>query len=162
MSHHATHNDLPAPVREQVVQLLRNRLADLSDLQLQARQAHWNVKGPTFLQLHELFGKIASGLDEHIDEVAERIVQLGGTAHGTAESVARSSGLPKYPPDIVAGVDHLEAMLRSVAVAAKAVRCDISNADQRGDAATADLLTGISRDLDKWLWFIEAHLQSER
>ncbi|MFN4242359.1 MAG: DNA starvation/stationary phase protection protein Dps [Tepidisphaerales bacterium] len=157
-----THNDLPASVRQPVVELLQRRLVDLIDLQAHARQAHWNVKGPTFIMLHELFGTIVDGLDEPVDDVAERIVQLGGTPSGTAQTVAKTSSLPEYPASLVSGPDHLKAVLASLATVAKSVRADVRTTDEQGDADTSDLLLGISRKLDKWVWFVESHLQGER
>lgn len=162
MSLKPTHNDLPASVRQPVVELLQRRLVDLIDLQAHARQAHWNVKGPTFIMLHELFGTIVDGLDEPIDDVAERIAQLGGTPVGTAQVVAKTSGLAEYPATLVSGPEHLRAMLGSLTAVAKSVRADIRHADEHGDLDTADLLTGLSRTLDKWVWFVESHLQAER
>lgn len=162
MNLHHTHNDLPLHVREKVVAVLQARLFDLLDLQSHARQAHWNVKGPAFAPLHELFDKINGQADGHIDDVAERIVELGGTALGTTRSAAKGSSLAEYPAELRAGPDHCRAMVASLGTLAKSVRADIDSTAAAGDADTADLLTGISRDLDKSLWFVEAHLQAER
>lgn len=157
-----TQNDLPQEKRESLVRLLNDRLADLINLQLQAKQAHWNVKGPQFIALHQLFDSVAELLDEPIDSVAERAVALGGTADGTIAVVAQRTQLPPYPLTITSGRDHVTALSAAVATIGKAVRADIDLADALGDADTADLFTGISRELDKQLWFLEAHLQGER
>lgn len=158
---HPTKNDLSAGLRAQVAALLADRLAELIDLQLQAKQAHWNVKGPNFIALHELFDDIAGEVMGFVDDVAERIVALGGTAEGTLAAVARRSNLPAYPLEITRGKDHVSALSMSLAAAAKSVRAAIDQADQLGDKDTADLFTGISRALDKQLWFVEAHLPAE-
>src|SRR5262249_26098194 len=134
----------------------------LIDLHLQAKQAHWNVKGPSFIALHELFDKVAEESNEYVDDVAERIVALGGTAHGTVAVVNKHSQLPAYPLEISNGRDHVEALSTALATAGKAVRAAIDESDDLGDADTADLFTGISRGIDKSLWFVEAHIQAER
>lgn len=157
---HKTKNDLPESVRTKSISLLAPSLAECLDLQTQAKQAHWNVKGPHFMQLHELFDKVSADLLEYVDELAERIVQLGGTAEGTVRVAAAKSGLPEYPLSITDGKSHVEALSNAVAAFSKRIRSGIDVAGQAGDADTADLFTEISRGLDKWIWFLEAHLQS--
>lgn len=159
---HATKNDLPETQRKQLVELLNARLADAIDLQTQMKQAHWNVKGPTFFQLHELFDKINEDVEEYVDELAERAVQLGGTVSGTARAVAERSQLSEYPRDIAAGRDHVVAVSTALATFGKLARRGIDQATELRDADTADIFTEISRGVDKWLWFVEAHLQADR
>jgi starvation-inducible DNA-binding protein len=155
-----TKNDLPKKTREKVIDLLNARLADAVDLQSQAKQAHWNVKGPQFIALHELFDKVSEGAEEAIDLIAERAVQLGGTARGTARVAAKESSLKEYPLNITSGPDHVEALSNALATFGKALRAAIDASGKLGDADTADLFTGISRDADKLLWFVEAHNQT--
>lgn len=157
-----TKNDLPADKRASLCQLLNERLADLIDLQLQAKQAHWNVKGPSFIALHGLFDSVAEETEEFVDTVAERVVALGGIAEGTISVVGQRTKLPSYPHDITSGRDHVEALSTALATAGKAVRTAIDRATELGDADTADLFTEISRDTDKKLWFVEAHLQGDK
>ena len=156
-----TKNDLSKEQRTSLAQLLNERLADLIDLGLQAKQAHWNVKGPTFIALHELFDSVAEKIEEFVDDVAERVVALGGIAEGTIGIVGKRTKLAAYPPNITSGRDHVEALSTALATFGKAVRADIDRATELGDADTADLFTGISRDIDKKLWFVEAHLQGD-
>ncbi len=157
-----TKNDLPADKRLSLCQLLNEHLADMIDLQLQAKQAHWNVKGPTFIALHELFDSVAEETEEFVDTVAERVVALGGIAEGTIRNVGQRTKLPVYPPNITSGRDHVEAMSTALATVGKAVRTAIDRATQLGDADTADLFTEVSRGIDKKLWFVEAHLQGDK
>jgi starvation-inducible DNA-binding protein len=152
-----TKNDLSKKTREGVTKELNARLADSIDLMTQAKQAHWNVKGPNFIALHELFDKIVEDAESWADDVAERAVALGGIAYGTARVVAKQSSLKEYPLDISSGADHVEALSTTLANYGAAVRAAIDIADKLGDADTADLFTGISRDADKYLWFVEAH-----
>jgi starvation-inducible DNA-binding protein len=154
-----TKNDLSADIRSQVAELLNRRLADAIDLQTQCKQAHWNVKGPNFIALHELFDKINEDVEDYVDLIAERIIQVGGVAEGTARVVARGSGLEEYPLDIATGHEHVDALSNALAAFGRAVRSDIDRMDDLGDAAGADILTEISRGVDKWLWFVEAHEQ---
>ena len=158
---YSTRNDLPEATRGKVIDLLDARLADAADLQTQLKQAHWNVKGPTFIALHELFDKINEAVEDYVDDVAERVVQLGGTAHGTARQVAKRSTLPEYPA-VSAGRDHAKAVATALAAFGKLARAGIDEADELKDKDTADLFTEISRGVDKWLWFVEAHLQADR
>jgi starvation-inducible DNA-binding protein len=157
-----TKNDLPETTRVKVVELLNARLADCTDLQTQTKQAHWNVKGPNFIALHELFDKINEDVEDYVDDIAERAVQLGGVAEGTARMVAKRSALAEYPANAVDGRAHVEALSSALAAFGKAARNAIEEANHLGDLDTADLFTGISRGIDKWLWFVEAHLQAER
>ena len=159
---HPTRIDLSAKTRGRVVEVLNARLADAIDLQLQAKQAHWNVKGPNFIALHELFDKIAGDVGGHIDEMAERITALGGTAEGTVQAVAGRSKLEAYPLGLSEGRAHLEALATALARFGKGVRKAIDEAGKAGDADTSDLFTGVSRDIDNNLWLVEAHLQADR
>ena len=156
-----TKNDLSEAVRTKVIQLLNERLADCIDLQTQTKQAHWNVKGPNFIALHELFDKINEAVEDYVDEIAERAVQLGGVAEGTARMVARRSSLAEYPA-AVDGRSHVEALSSALAAFGQGARKAIDVADELGDLDTADIFTEVSRGIDKWLWFVEAHMQAER
>ena len=155
-------NDLSEGTRVKAVELLNARLADCKDLQTQVKQAHWNVKGPNFISLHLLFDKINDDVEEYVDEIAERAVQLGGVAEGTARMVAKRSSLAEYPAGAVDGRSHVEALSSALAAFGKSARKAIGEANDLGDLDTADIFTEVSRGIDKWLWFVEAHLQAER
>lgn len=157
-----TKNDIPESNRTKLVELLNARLADAIDLQTQCKQAHWNVKGPDFIALHELFDKVNESVEEYVDDLAERAVQLGGTAEGTARSVAKRSTLAEYSAKSGAGRDHVEALSAALAAFGKSARQAIETSNGLSDADTTDLFTEVSRGVDKWLWFVEAHLQAER
>lgn len=159
---HRTRIDLAARTRTRIIGLLNARLADAIDLQLQAKQAHWNVKGPNFIALHELFDRLAGELAGHVDEMAERIAALGGVAEGTLQAVNGRSRLAVYPLDITEGRAHVDALAEGYARFAKAVRKAIDEAAKAGDAGTSDLFTAVSRGVDQGLWLLEAHLQAER
>ncbi len=153
-----TKNDLPEGVREKVVNILSARLADSADLMLQSKQAHWNLRGHTFIALHKLFDEIVDAAEEYMDLVAERIVQLGGRAEGTVQAVVKRSALAEYPLNISSERDHVEALSSALAAYGKNVRGAIDESDKLGDRDTADIFTEISRGVDKYLWFVEAHL----
>ena len=155
-----TRNDIPTDAREKAVALLNQQLADATDLFTQIKQAHWNVKGPQFIALHELFDKLAEEVEEHIDEIAERATALGGTALGTLRLAAAASRLPEYPLDATEGRQHVQALVERYAALAKSTRAAIDAAGELRDADTADLFTQVSRGLDKGLWFLEAHVQA--
>lgn len=157
---HKTRIDLDLESREQLVGLLNQQLADTFDLYSQTKQAHWNVKGPQFFQLHELFDKLAADLLPNIDDMAERATTLGGTALGTTKMSARTSRLADYPAETVGGTESLETLIDRFATLSASTREAIEVSAKLGDADTSDLFTGISRGLDKSLWFLEAHLQA--
>jgi len=155
-----TKNSLSEAVRTKSISLLGKNLALAIDLSLQTKQAHWNVKGPNFIALHELFDKVADEAREFVDLIAERITTLGGTAEGTLQAVGSRSTLPPYSLTISSGPQHLEALSSALAAFGASVRQAIDESAGFGDADTADLFTEVSRETDKQLWFLEAHLQS--
>jgi starvation-inducible DNA-binding protein len=155
-----TKNSLPQETRVQAVGLLNQRLAECIDLQTQCKQAHWNVKGPHFIGLHKLFDEINDDVATYIDLIAERVVQLGGTAEGTARIVAERTTLKDYPLTIRTGEDHVAALSDALAAFGRTARIGIEEMDALDDADSADILTEVSRGIDKWLWFVEAHLQA--
>lgn len=154
-----TRIDLPTESRTKLIALLNQQLADTTDLYTQTKHAHWNVKGPNFIALHELFDKLAEEVLESVDEIAERATALGGAVGGTARHVAAASKLPEFPADVFGGSGIVAALADRFAQLTKSTRAAIDTATELGDADTADLFTGQSRELDKSLWFLEAHLQ---
>jgi starvation-inducible DNA-binding protein len=154
-----TKNDLPETTRSEVIGLLNQRLADCIDLQTQCKQAHWNVKGPSFIGLHKLFDEINEDVEEYVDLLAERVVQLGGIAEGTVAVVAKRSSLVDYPIGLSTGAEHVAALSDALAGFGRTIRIGIEEMNELEDADSADILTQISRGVDKWLWFVEAHQQ---
>jgi starvation-inducible DNA-binding protein len=157
-----TKNDLPERVRAEIVTLLNQRLADAIDLQSQCKQAHWNVKGDNFIALHELFDKINEDVEDYVDLIAERSVQLGGTAEGTARMVAKRSLLSEYSAQGPDWKNHVEALSHALATFGEFARQGIESTNKLNDADTADIFTEISRGVDKWLWMVEAHSVTAR
>jgi starvation-inducible DNA-binding protein len=157
-----TENDISQKRRMELNALMNQRLADAIDLQLQIKQAHWNVKGPHFIGLHELFDQIDEAVESYVDLIAERVVQLGGIAEGTVRVAAARSRLEEYPLSIADGIAHAEAVSKGLSTFGRDARNTINQADELNDADTADIFTEISRGIDKWLWFVEAHTQATR
>jgi starvation-inducible DNA-binding protein len=155
---HTTHNTLSAKIRTQSVELLNKHLAAAIDLHAQTKQAHWNVRGPAFIAIHELFDKVSEHVETYSDQIAERAGGLGGTAHGTIQIAAERSYLVPYPLGIADEKQHVFAVSAALAAFGQKVREDIAHASDHGDADTADLLTEISRGVDHQLWFVESHL----
>jgi starvation-inducible DNA-binding protein len=156
----ATRIDIPEESREQLVELLNARLADAFDLYSQLKQAHWNVKGKDFIQLHELYDEIAESVLEQVDEIAERATTLGGFAEGTARMAAAATTLEEYPLDAFAGMKTAEVVADRLAAYGAALRTSIETALELEDQDTGDLFIEASRAIDKHLWFVEAHLQA--
>lgn len=157
-----TKNDLNENLRKDMILILNENLANGVNLALQAKQAHWNVKGPHFAQLHQLFDKLYTEANGWADSMAERAVQLGGVAQGTIETVQKATRLPVYDTAIADGRRHVEAIAQAIATFTAGTRRAIARSGEAGDAVSSDLFTGISAEADKMLWFVEAHLQSER
>jgi starvation-inducible DNA-binding protein len=155
-----TKNDLPESIRLEVIPLLNQRLAECIDLQTQCKQAHWNVKGPSFIGLHKLFDEINESVEGYVDLIAERIVQLGGIAEGTIGAVEGRSTLVDYPLAIATGAEHVAALSDALSGFARVARLGIEEMQELKDADSADVLTDISRGVDQWLWFVEAHQQA--
>ncbi len=152
--------DIEQGPRGQLIEALNQHLADTADLYSQNKQAHWNVKGKDFFQLHILFDQLAEEIEPFIDMLAERVTALGGYATGTVRMAAASSRLPEFPTDCIAGEDVLRVVIERYAAYCGTTREAIeTTGEQMGDLTTADLLTEISRVADKHLYFLEAHLQ---
>lgn len=157
-----TKNDMTPSRRFELNALMNIRLASVIDLQMQMKQAHWNVKGPHFMSLHKLFDKVHRTIESYVDIIAERIVQLGGIAEGTVRVSAIRTELEQYPVSIANGCDHVEAVAQALATFGHQARATINEASELEDADTADLFTEISRGIDQCLWFIEAHSQAPK
>jgi starvation-inducible DNA-binding protein len=158
---HKSRIEISDKVRRKVSSLLSASLADAIDLSLQLKQAHWNVKGPNFIALHELFDEVHGVVESKVDELAERLTALGGVAEGTVQAVSKRSSLSPYPLAIRNGREHLEALAGALAAFGGSARKSIGAASAAGDEVTADLFNEITGDIEKQLWFIEAHLQAD-
>jgi len=154
---HPTHNTLSPNIRSQSVELLNKHLAAAIDLHAQVKQAHWNVRGPAFIAIHELFDKVAGEAEDYSDLIAERAGALGGTAHGTVQVATERSFLVPYPLGIADEKQHIFAVAAALAAFGQSARDAITQSAAFGDADTADMLTGISRRIDQQLWFVESH-----
>jgi starvation-inducible DNA-binding protein len=154
-----TRIDLNLNNRQEMIGVLNAQLADTFNMFSFMKHAHWNVKGPQFIALHELFDEIAAGLLAHVDTIAERATALGGMALGTSRIVSESSQLESYPLTVVDGIETILVLANRMAQLAANIRGAVRRAEQLEDMDTNDLFIEVSRDLDKWLWFLEAHLQ---
>jgi starvation-inducible DNA-binding protein len=155
------HTALPQERQNKLIELLNRRLADAIELQLQSRQAYWNVKGPHFMALRELFDKVAQGVEAYANLIAEHIVQLGGMAEGTAQAVARRTSLDEYRLATAKGQGHIDALSTTLTAFGKHARYASEQATLLQDTDTADIFTEIARGIDKWLWFVETSQQEE-
>jgi len=161
MKTHRTANDLQSNAKKVSIEVLNARLADAIDLALLTKQAHWNIKGPNFVGLHELFDQIAAQASEYADQIAERGVALGGVAQGTLQAVSRQTQLREYPLEVGDWRSHVQAMRDALATFGRGVRKAIDDTTALNDADTADLFTEVSRGVDKSLWMVEAHVQDQ-
>lgn len=151
--------DLSANTKSTVISILNDRLAEGLDLALVTKQAHWNLKGPTFIAVHLMLDDLRAVIDEHTDTIAERVSQLDGVPLGTAQAIAAGTSLKPYPTDIHKVSAHLENLVERYGAAANNTRKSIADTEEAGDADAADILTAYSRGLDKALWFLKSHLE---
>jgi starvation-inducible DNA-binding protein len=156
MSEHYVRN-LDETQRQTSINLLKPALAAAIDLQLAVKQAHWTIKGSSFIGLHELLDEVAGRSYEHSDTIAERIVILGGQTHGTTQKVAENTALKAYPSDITDQTDHVRELTDRLMHFGGMCRDGIAKSGENEDEDTADLFTEISREIDKDAWFIGAH-----
>jgi starvation-inducible DNA-binding protein len=155
-----TRIDLNIDVRRDTIYLLNQQLADTFDMLSQVKQAHWNIKGPNFIALHKLLDELADGLINYVDMLAERTTALGGLAMGAVRMAAEVSRLQPYPPELVKDLETVAFLADQMALLANSTRVAADQSEDMRDMATNDLFIEVSRNLDKWLWFLEAHLQS--
>ena len=151
--------ELPREQKGELIALLNQQLANLTDLYTQTKHSHWNVKGPNFYGTHKMFDALAETVEENIDKVAERLTALGGVAHGTVRMAASATELDDFPPDLAQTLDVIGFMAKQYSQAGNSARTAIDEADELEDAGTADLLTDVVRDLDEALYFLDSHLQ---
>ena len=155
-----TRNDIELDVRQQVIEILNTQLADTFDMVSLVKQAHWNIKGPHFIALHRLLDELADGLMGYVDMIAERITALGGLAKGTVRMTAEASRLDPYPQNLVNDIETVNFLADQMARLAASTRAAANQSEELSDMGTNDLFIEVVRDLDKWVWFLEAHTQS--
>ena len=155
----STRIDIDPAKRAKVAALLNALLADCADMTMRTKHAHWNVRGPHFIGLHKFFDELYDILADHGDEIAERTAAMGAFVKGRLADAAASTRLPKYPDEALDGMDAVRALADALGMLSNSVREGIEEAEKLEDMVTSDLLTGISGDLDKYLWFLEAHLR---
>ena len=153
-----TSNTLSENIRVKAIGLLNRHLAAAIDLHAQVKQAHWNVRGPAFIAIHELFDKVADVVESYSDTIAERAAALGGTAEGTIQVAVDRSFLEPYKLGVAGEREHLAAVTAALAAFGDAARKAIDEAAGVGDQDTSDVFTEVSRGIDKQLWLVEAHL----
>jgi len=153
-----TRHELPIEKRRRIVTRLNTLLASSIDLSLQAKQAHWNTRGPSFIALHELYDKVHDAAEEASDLLAERVAALGGVAEGTLQAVAKGTELAKYPVSLAGETSHVSQVADALARVSADTRKAVDAFDKLGDPASADIATEIVRSVDQYLWFVEAHL----
>lgn len=158
---HATRNTLSENIRAQSVELLNKHLAAAIDLHAQVKQAHWNVRGPGFIAIHELFDKVSAEVEDYSDGIAERAGALGGTANGTVQGAAERSFLVPYTLGIADEKQHAAAIAGSLAAFGQSLREAATQSTTFGDVDTADLFTEMSRGTDHQPWFVESHITPE-
>lgn len=157
-----TRINIPGPLRSEIAAELNRNLAQAIDLALAAKQAHWNVKGPNFGELHRLFDELASAASSWADTMAERIAAFALIAEGTLAAVVQRTSLPPYPVTLLDGAGHVKALADRLSLFGNTIREAIERTLKLRDNGTADIYTEISRAADKLLWMLEATERTEK
>lgn len=155
-----THKLEPHPQQTPYIALLNELLAGVIDLAMEAKHAHWNVRGENFIAIHELFDRVAKETADYADLIAERLGQMGEAAPGTLREVLKNSKLPAYSVNVHESQQHIRELSRATGVLADSLRTAIDSASDNNDAVTADLLTEVTRGLDKLRWLLESHISA--
>jgi starvation-inducible DNA-binding protein len=144
--------------KAEIIGDLNTALASLVDLGIASKQAHWNIHGPNFEGLHELFDTVAAEVREYSDLAAERVLALGGTAHGTLQDAARSTALTPFPTD----AKDWKVLARELRDRMHEVSVMLQNLVKatEDDLATQDLYIELIRGIDKRAWMLTAHVDS--
>lgn len=156
-----TRNDTDSNAKAVSQDVLQAIVSDAIDLTNATRQAHWNVKGSHFYGLHQMFERFYNMLNKNTDEMAERMVQLGGVPDGTTQGTGGRTRLIAYDAQLLDGLEHCDALADRYSALAHSLRDGIDKTDEAGDADTSDLLTQVSQEVEQALWMIEAHLQGK-
>jgi len=150
-----TRIDLADETRRAMISLLNRLLVDLTDLDIQIKLAHWNVRGSHFIAYHELFDRIGDHVGEALDSVAERVATLGGVAGAAVQTVARETALPPWPMSERHDTAVMAALADRLAAVFHRIRRAVNEHPDEVD--TGDFPTEVSRTFDHDLWFLEAH-----
>ena len=148
-------NSLPKRDRETAGAALQATLADLLDLSLMAKQAHWNLYGPRFRSVHVQLDEAATIARNHADTVAERAAALGFSPDGRAATIAGTSGVPAMPSGWTKDSDAVDAMVHALSAVTGRLRKRILEIGPV-DVVTEDLLIGLTADLEKQSWMFQA------
>jgi starvation-inducible DNA-binding protein len=138
---------------------LQRILVDLIDLNLQAKQAHWNIVGRNFRDLHLQLDEVADAAREFSDDIAERMRALHVSPDGRAHSVAATSGLPVFPAGEVASADVVDLVAERIESAVGTIR-DVHDAVDSEDPSTADILHSVIDRLEQLAWMVSAENRS--
>lgn len=148
-------NVLESDAQEKVAERLQANLATLIDLALNLKQAHWNVVGPNFRSLHLQLDEIIVSVRAATDEIAERIVTLGHVPDGRAGTIQVTSRLSGFPAGMLTVPDMVSEVADQLKAAIDETRSAIHSLGE-WDPVSEDLLIGISSQLEKHLWMVQA------
>ncbi len=142
-----------------VAVILQDRLNAYNDLHLTLKHIHWNVVGPNFISVHQMLDLQVDAVRGFADEVAERIATLGGSPKGTPGTIVSERSWEDYSLGRATANEHLGALDVVYAGVISSVR-EAIEAVGKFDPITEDLLIGQSADLERYHWFVRAHLEN--
>lgn len=151
-----TKNVLPEGARVVVAEALEQLVYDTVDFWSQMKTAHWNLRGPRFLELHQFFDLLAQRLEKAADKISERAVQLGCHAQGTVRESAKCSRMPDFGQKLYDEKAAVPGLIRRYGIYTEWLKQATEVAFKEGDQVTANMLITMMEKFDKDLWMLEA------
>jgi starvation-inducible DNA-binding protein len=147
---------IPQPIATGVADALRPVVINCQALVIEAKQAHWHVRGANFIGIHKLLDKLVDNALEYADLAAERIIALGYPVNANLTEVQAGSTLPPITPGFVDSATLIPEVLAQIDAALETVRAAVETLDEI-DQVSQDVVIEIARGLDKDRWFLFAH-----
>jgi len=142
-----------------LAEILQRQLSTYNDLHLTLKHIHWNVVGPNFIGVHEMIDPQVEAVRGFADDVAERIAALGASPQGTPNAILNDRDWDDYSVGRDTVAAHLAALDLVYTGVVEDIRKAIAETDEL-DQVTQDLLIGQAGQLEKFQWFVRAHLES--
>lgn len=155
------HDQIPLEAAKRQVSTtdLQAAVVELLELYHDAKQSHWNVRGPLYFPLHHALQEYAELCLRYTNILSERVLEIGNPVDGRVETIAQMANLPKFPGGYLSDRQVLDAMTERIYTVAKRVRGRIDSTAENGDGVTSNKFQDLSYELDKQVWQFRVHQQ---